>query len=419
MKLNLNQLQDKKIKAIIFAFILGFITIIFIAYQQRTSKNPYINKANAAAFDSNLGFASSIDEKMLSLQNNLHNQVADDFIVNSKQVKESKQTQTIIDNVVISDEVKNFVLGDNNFIKDSVYYQSNIVDSGIKKPQSVLKTQYTNLKNEVKERNEKVASQVLNQRQADFIKAISSDMNVVLANTNYDKTQTDTKVLTGNINSFTQYSNLQQHNYRNNNQVEDVDTPYLLRQGTIIPAILLSSINSDIQGQVIAQVTDDVLDSPYGYYVLIPRGSKLIGQYQIGLAMGQERLVLGFNRIIFPDSKALDIGVQIAADTDGIAGLSADVDNHFFRILKNSLLLAAVRLGSNRVNSSIDESLAYEYGQYNSNIIGSKVDNILSSNINISPTLKVQSGYLFNVTLTQDFRFKGEYIDYDYENKFN
>lgn len=435
MKFNLKEQRDKAVKFVIFLFVLGLISLIILAYQQRMAKGSYINSVKAAAFEGDSNFTASVDEKMQVLQNITHSQETLDFINNQHTKANTKKgnsnisdhsnsnkAQSVIDDIVISEDVKNFVLGDSNLRDETAFYSN----STKAKPSSTIRSYKT--KSDAiatKDFNTNVGSQLAQQRQADFIKAISSNMNVDLKFNHVKANKTQTTTATSNTSSlnnkdsYSQYNNLKQSNYRNDNQVEDVDTPYLLRQGTIIPAILLSSINSDIAGQVIAQVTKDVLDSPYGYYVLIPKGSKLIGQYQTNLAMGQERLMLAFNRIIFPDSKALDLGVQIATDIDGMSGLSANVDNHFFRILKNSLLLAAVSIGTNRINDTDNDSLAYEYGQYNSNIMSNKINESLSRNINVSPTLKLQSGYLFNVTLIQDFRFKGEYQSYDYEYKFN
>ena len=208
-------------------------------------------------------------------------------------------------------------------------------------------------------------------------------------------------------------------------KVESVLSPYLLRQGVLIPCVLLSGVNSDLPGQVQAQVTSDVFDTPYGRHVLIPKGSKIIGQYASAPLMGQERVMLGFNRVIFPDGKALSLGSMPGASLDGFAGFSAEVDNHMWRLFSNAVLLGGVTAG---VSLAVDNDAYDEEGRLTLNgalsqglgqSLGRVITSVIERNLSVSPTLTVAPGFLFNVTLTQDIYFDGPYRGYDYEHQPN
>lgn len=204
------------------------------------------------------------------------------------------------------------------------------------------------------------------------------------------------------------------------NKVETVASPYLLRQGVLIPCVLLSGINSDLPGQVQAQVTSDVYDTPLGRHVLIPQGSKIIGQYASAPLMGQERLMLGFNRIIFPDGKALSLGAMPGASRDGMAGFAAEVDNHMWRLFSNAVLLGGVTAGislavdsdqyDDEGNLTLNGALSQGLGQS----LGRVITSVIERNLAILPTLTVAPGFLFNVTLTQDIYFDEAYHGFDY-----
>ena len=187
----------------------------------------------------------------------------------------------------------------------------------------------------------------------------------------------------------------------------------------MVPAVLLTGINSDIPGQVMAQTTAAVYDSPRGNFALIPAGSRLIGQYLSQPAYGTERVMLAFNRLIFPDGKALTLGAMPAASLDGLAGLEAEVDNHMFRLLSGALLLGGITAmvsvtqddaydsdGNLTTSSALTQAMGASLGQV--------LADVVERHINIAPTLQVPAGFRFNLTLVKDLRFKGPYQDFDY-----
>lgn len=110
-------------------------------------------------------------------------------------------------------------------------------------------------------------------------------------------------------------------------RVEAPTSPYVLQAGSVIPAALITGIRSDLPGEVTAQVTDDVFDSPTGKIRLIPQGARLVGQYDAQVSFGQSRVLLVWTRLIMPSGRSIVSERQPAADSAGYAGLEDGVDN--------------------------------------------------------------------------------------------
>ena len=111
-------------------------------------------------------------------------------------------------------------------------------------------------------------------------------------------------------------------------RLEAPASPYVLQAGAVIAAALITGLRSDLPGQVTAQVTEDVYDSPTGTFLLIPQGARLVGQYDVQIAFGQSRALLVWNRLIMPNGRSIVLERQPAADPEGYAGLEDEVDNH-------------------------------------------------------------------------------------------
>lgn len=183
-------------------------------------------------------------------------------------------------------------------------------------------------------------------------------------------------------------------------------TPYEIRVGSIIPAVMISGINSDLPGDIIAQVSQDVRDTRTGRYVLIPQGSKLIGRYDSHIAMGQERVMIAWYRVQFPDASTFDLDNMGAVDLAGYAGVKDKVNNHTWRIFKNAFLLSiigagasiAIGEGDNEDDNDPVNTLRAEMGRQ----FGQVGSNMISRNLNIQPTLEIRPGYRFNVMVNKD-----------------
>ena len=217
------------------------------------------------------------------------------------------------------------------------------------------------------------------------------------------------------------YAYLQNNDFKLNHNVESVTNPFVIKQGSVIPAVLLTGINSDLPGQVSAQVTNDVLDSPFGNSILIPKGSKLIGQYGSGPGFGQTRIMMGFNRLIFPDGKSLNLEAMPGTGSDGYSGFKADVNNHWLKLISYSVFLGGI---TTAITLSTDAAYDSEgkitpqaaLSQSMGEILGRTMSQVIERNLSLSPTLTVKPGFRFNVAVTKDIEFSGEYTAYDYYN---
>ena len=191
-------------------------------------------------------------------------------------------------------------------------------------------------------------------------------------------------------------------------------TPYEIRVGTIIPAVMVSGINSDLPGEIIAQVTHSVYDSKTGRTVLIPQGSKLIGRYDSHIAMGQERVMIAWYRLEFPDASVFNLGNMGAVDLAGYAGMHDRVNNHTWNIFKNAFLLSVIGAGTQiaigdsgkNENSPLNVTKAEMGRQF-----GQVGTEMIRRNLNIQPTLEIRPGYRFNVMVNKDI-ILSPYKDY-------
>jgi type IV secretory pathway VirB10-like protein len=187
----------------------------------------------------------------------------------------------------------------------------------------------------------------------------------------------------------------------------------------VVPATLISGINSELPGQIMAQVSQDVYDTPLGKYKLIPQGSRLVGSYANEVAYGQSRILVAWQRIIFPDGKAMDIGSMPGADSAGYAGFKDQVNNHYFRLFSSAFLMSGVTAGialsqpetgnpnaRPTASSAMSEALGQQLGQVTAQLI--------AKNINIAPTLEIRPGYRFNVIVIKDMTFSKPYAAFDY-----
>ncbi|MBX9647993.1 MAG: TrbI/VirB10 family protein, partial [Xanthobacteraceae bacterium] len=182
-------------------------------------------------------------------------------------------------------------------------------------------------------------------------------------------------------------------------------SPFVVQAGTVIPAALITGIRSDLPGQITAQVTQSVFDSPTGRVKLVPQGARLIGIYDSQVAFGQSRVLLVWTRLIMPNGRSIVLERQQGADAGGYSGLEDEVDNHWKELLGaaalSTLLGAGSELGSGADNGSNATVLqALRFGAANSlNQTGQKV---VRRNLNIQPTLTIRPGFPVRVIVNRD-----------------
>lgn len=183
-------------------------------------------------------------------------------------------------------------------------------------------------------------------------------------------------------------------------------SPWEVKAGTIIPAALITALNSDLPGEVIAQVTEPVYDHRTGRTVLIPQGSRLIGQYDSQVAYGQNRLMVAWNRIIMPDGRSINIGSMTGADLTGAAGLQDRRDGHFGQLARGILLSTLFSVGA----AAAQDAGTRSSGGLVINSAGSGVANsaqqvgqqITGRDLNRQPTLMVRAGWPLRVLVSKD-----------------
>lgn len=188
----------------------------------------------------------------------------------------------------------------------------------------------------------------------------------------------------------------------NPHRIQTPVSPYQIMAGTIIPASLVTGLNSDLPGQVIAQVTENVFDTPTGEHLLVPQGSRLIGRYDSVIAFGQSRALVAWNRIIMPDGTSMTLENLPGADLRGFAGLEDRVNNHTFQLFQaailSSILSLASELGRDTNDSDLLEALR-DGGQRTINQAGQQ---IVSRQLNVQPTITVRPGHRLRVIVNKD-----------------
>lgn len=178
-------------------------------------------------------------------------------------------------------------------------------------------------------------------------------------------------------------------------------SPWTLHAGTIIPASLITGLNSDLPGTVFAQVTENVRDSATGRTVLLPQGSRLIGSYDSVVAFGQRRAMLVWQRIVLPDGSSVRLDNMPATDRSGYAGVEDRVDYHTWRLLKGIALSTLLGLGSELSlggGSDLVRALR-DSTQQNAARAG---DQITSRSLDVQPTVTVRPGWPLRAIVHKD-----------------
>lgn len=188
--------------------------------------------------------------------------------------------------------------------------------------------------------------------------------------------------------------------------LREPESPWEVKAGTIIPAALITALNSDLPGELIAQVTEPVYDHVTGRTVLIPQGSRLIGQYDSQVAYGQERALIAWTRIIMPNGRSINIGSMGGVDLSGAAGLHDRVDSHFWQLARGIALSTVFSVGA----ASAQDAGSRSSGGFILNSAGTGVSSeaqqegqqITSRDLNRQPTLRVRAGWPLRVLVNKD-----------------
>lgn len=198
-------------------------------------------------------------------------------------------------------------------------------------------------------------------------------------------------------------------------------SPYEVKAGSVIPGVMISGINSDLPGEIIGQVSENVYDSVTGNHLLIPMGTRMVGVYNSRVSFGQERVQVAWNRLIFPDGAVFDLKGLGGYDEQGYSGFKDQVNNHYMRTFGGAILFSvfsgAVKYATSSASptdiatatGSAQQATVDAFGQ-TINQLGSEV---MQRNLQVQPTLDIRRGYTFQILVTKDLVFPSSYGTYN------
>ena len=189
-------------------------------------------------------------------------------------------------------------------------------------------------------------------------------------------------------------------------RLETPASPYQLMAGSIIAASLVTGLNSELPGMVVAQVTEPVFDTVTGRTLLIPQGARLIGSYDSVVAFGQKRALLAWQRILLPDGSSIQIDNLPATDTAGYAGLADKVDLHSWQLLKGVALSTRLGVGTQLSLGSDESDLVRALRQSTQQSANQAGQQIVSKNLNIQPTITVRPGWPLRIVVHKDITLR-------------
>jgi type IV secretion system protein TrbI len=192
----------------------------------------------------------------------------------------------------------------------------------------------------------------------------------------------------------------------NPHAVQTPVSPYQVMAGTIIAASLISGLNSDLPGFVIAQVTENVFDSVTGRFLLIPQGARLIGKYDTVVAFGQNRALVVWQRIILPDGASVVIDNLPATDTGGYTGVADAIDLHTWQLVKGIALATVLGVGSSVAFGSTDSDLMKALRESTGQTTNRAGQRLVEKNLAVQPTLTVRPGWPLRVIVHKDIVFR-------------
>ncbi len=178
-------------------------------------------------------------------------------------------------------------------------------------------------------------------------------------------------------------------------------SPNILQAGAVISAALITGIRSDLPGQITAQVTENIYDSPTGRILLVPQGTRVIGQYDNNVQFGQSRVLLVWNRLILPNGRSIVLERQPGADAEGFAGVQDGVDYHWWDLAKAAGLSTLLSVGAELATND-DDRLIQAIRNGGQDTINDAGQQIVRRQLNIVPTLTIRPGFPVRVIVTRD-----------------
>jgi len=183
---------------------------------------------------------------------------------------------------------------------------------------------------------------------------------------------------------------------------------YEIKAGTVIPAALITGLNSDLPGEIIGQVTEHVYDTAIGRHLLIPQGAKILGRYNAQIGFGRDRAQIVWDRLIMPNGDSAQLEAMVGTDKAGYAGLADQVDHHFGRLIGAVVLSSFISVGANlatdrgdNVTDALGDAAAQQAAEIGSEIVNRQLD--------LQPTITVRPGFKLNILVNKDIVFPEPY----------
>ncbi len=186
----------------------------------------------------------------------------------------------------------------------------------------------------------------------------------------------------------------------NPDRVQDPLSPYQLMAGSLIPASLITGINSDLPGTVIAQVAENVFDTVRGEYLLIPQGSRLIGRYQSEVSFGQDRALVVWDRILMPDGSSITIS-EPGSDASGYAGLTDRTDHHWDKVFAAAGLATLLGIGA-ELGPGDDGDIERAIRRGTTDTINEAGQRAVDRSLSVQPSITIRPGWPVRVIVTKD-----------------
>ena len=210
--------------------------------------------------------------------------------------------------------------------------------------------------------------------------------------------------------AFTQQSLPQEYS---RHSVLSPRSDFEIKAGTVIPSVLISGLNSDLPGNAIAQVSENVWDTATGRFLLIPRGSRLVGTYDNQITYGQNRALVIWSRLIFPDGTSITLDNLKGADQSGYAGFKGQVNRHLNSLITSSIFVSLIGAGvelaewksNSSSNNDSNRNIGNVFAERVATSIGEALTQIIQREIQRQPTIKVKPGYRFMIMVQHDIIF--------------
>jgi type IV secretion system protein VirB10 len=195
---------------------------------------------------------------------------------------------------------------------------------------------------------------------------------------------------------------------------------YELKAGSVINGVMMGGINSDLPGTIVGQISGNVYDTATGAHLLIPQGSRMTGAYDSHVVYGQNRLLVVWQRVIFPDGTSINLEGMLGSDPSGYAGFKQKTDHHYSRMLGAAIFASvfvaagkevtkddtSTTTGSDGENRSTESIFAETVMENVTNV----ATQMIEKNMNIAPTLRILPGYRFSIITTKDITFAEPYV---------